>query len=94
MASKKIYDVCVSTGSYTDQNGQEKQRWMNVGVMFKNDTGYVSIKLEAIPTKRSDDGFLWLSCFAPKEREQKPQQPGFREQAQGAQEGFGDIIPF
>jgi hypothetical protein len=89
MASKRIYDVCVSTGSYTGQDGQEKQRWMNVGVMFKNDSGYVSIKLEAIPTRRNEDGELWLSCFAPKEK-QAPQQQGFREQSQRGADGFED----
>ena len=78
MASKKIFDVCTSTGSYTGPDGSEKQRWMNVGVMFKNDSGYVSIKLEAIPTRRNEQGELWLSCFVPKEKEQ-PAQQGFRD---------------
>ena len=80
MASKKIFDVCTSTGSYTGPDGSEKQRWMNVGVMFKNDSGYVSIKLEAIPTRRNEQGELWLSCFVPKEKEQPAQQQGFRDQ--------------
>ena len=79
MASKKIFDVCTSTGSYTGPDGSEKQRWMNVGVMFKNDSGYVSIKLEAIPTRRNEQGELWLSCFVPKEKEQPAQQQGFRD---------------
>ena len=97
MASKKIYDVMVSTGSYTGDDGQEKQRWMNVGVMFKNDSGYVSIKLEAIPTKRNEQGELWLSCFAPKPYEPKApaQQGGFRDKpAPPAGEFVDDDIPF
>ena len=91
MASKKIFDVMVSTGSYTGDDGQEKQRWMNVGVMFKNDSGYVSIKLEAVPTKRNEQGELWLSCFAPKPYQPKDQrQSGFTAQAPEGSEGFRD----
>ena len=94
MASKKIFDVCSSTGSYMAEDGTEKQRWMNIGVMFKNDSGYVSIKLEAVPTKRNEEGELWLSCFAPKPRE--PKQQGFRENTAPATDGFedADIPPF
>ena len=96
MASKKIFDVMVSTGSYTGDDGQEKQRWMNVGVMFKNDSGYVSIKLEAIPTKRNEQGELWLSCFAPKPYQPKePAQGGFRDKPTPPADNFGDPdIPF
>ena len=97
MASKKIFDVMVSTGSYKNDQGEEKQRWMNVGVMFKNDSGYVSIKLEAVPTKRNEQGELWLSCFAPKPREDKAsaQQGGFRDKPTQPAGEFGDPdIPF
>ena len=91
MASKKIYDVVTSTGSYTGQDGQEKKRWLTVGVVFQNDEGYVSMKLDAIPAKRNDQGEMWLSLFVPKPREQKPaQQQGFREPQQPRSDGFAD----
>ena len=83
MASKKIYDVVTSTGTYNDpQTGEEKKRWLTVGVVFQNDAGYVSMKLDAIPTKRNEEGDMWLSLFVPKAREQPAQQQGgFRQQA-------------
>ena len=91
MASKKIYDVVTSTGTYNDpQTGEEKKRWLTVGVVFKNDAGYVSMKLDAIPAKRNEEGDMWLSLFAPREREQKPAQQGFREQSQRGADGFED----
>jgi predicted RNA-binding protein with PUA-like domain len=93
MASRKIYDVVTSTGTYNDpQTGEEKKRWLTVGVVFENDAGYVSMKLDAIPAKRNEHGEMWLSLFTPKPREQKqaPQQQGFREQSQRGADGFED----
>jgi hypothetical protein len=90
----KVFDVVVSTGSYTGDDGQEKQRWMNVGAVFKNDEGRVSIKLDAIPARRNETGELWLSCFEPKPRQQTQNTPP-PAPAQAAQDDFADDqIPF
>ncbi len=92
MSSKVVFDVCASTGSYIGQDGQEKQRWINVGCVFKNEQGRVSIKLDAIPVRTNDKGELWLSCFVPKQRQQPAQQPPPQ---QPANDGFEDpTIPF
>ena len=38
--SKKLYDLAVRNGSYTDRNtGEEKGRWLNVGAMIEGDKG-------------------------------------------------------
>ena len=46
MASKKVKDVAVKTGSYTDRDGKTKNRYENIGGMFKSDDGsfYLMIK--------------------------------------------------
>jgi hypothetical protein len=37
--NKKLYDVEVPLGVYTDKQGNEKTRWQNVGAMFEGEKG-------------------------------------------------------
>ena len=37
--TKKIYDLTVKTGEYTDHSGQTKGRYVNVGAMMERDDG-------------------------------------------------------
>ena len=37
--SKKIYDICVKTGSYTNRDGETKNRYINVGAVIQGDNG-------------------------------------------------------
>lgn len=39
MAMKKTHDICVAVGKYTDRNGAEKKRWLNVGRVMTGDDG-------------------------------------------------------
>ena len=102
MSSKLIYEVCGSAGTYKAQDGSEKTRWIKAGVVFKNDKGYVSMKLDAIPSRRNENGELWLSLFVPQDKKpaEKPAQEhtgGFREPAvnTGGPDGVGeDDLPF
>jgi len=83
---KKLYDAVVTTGKYTDRGGNEKTRYLTVGAVFEGEKG-LSLKLEALPTV----GFNgWINFYAPREREQKPQQ----QSAPAADDDFGDSIPF
>lgn len=58
---KRVYDAVVKTGTYTDRDGNEKSRYMNVGVVLQGDKG-MSLKLEAIPI--NFDG--WINFYEPK----------------------------
>lgn len=75
--SKVIGDVCVSTGSYKDNNGQDKTRFTKLGVLVQSDKGNFSIHLDAVPVgvvyraKEGDSG-IWLSVFAKQERQERP----------------------
>lgn len=46
---KKQYDICVITGKYRDQLGQEHNRYTRVGVHFVYDDGTFSSRLETLP---------------------------------------------
>jgi len=37
--SKKAYDLVVKTGSYTDRNGNQKNKYENVGSVMENEDG-------------------------------------------------------
>ena len=44
--TRKIADLAIPAGSYTDRNGNDKTRWENVGGMFETDNGrrFITIK--------------------------------------------------
>ncbi len=44
--TRKIADLAIPAGSYTDRNGNDKTRWENVGGMFENDSGRKFITLK------------------------------------------------
>ena len=43
--SRKIADLAIPAGSYTDRNGNDKTRWENVGGLFETDNGRKFITL-------------------------------------------------
>lgn len=98
MATKR-YDVVAITGKYTDRQGQEKSRYLNVGAVFENDRGNLSMKLEALPVGTEWSG--WLQLFEPREqdgqrgRTEQRQEPQ-RRSAPGPSgvEDYDDGIPF
>ena len=85
-------DVCFPAGKYI-KDGEEKTRWMKVGVCLQTDKG-IRIKLDAIPVVTDENG-LWMSVF---ERDDNPRQSAAPQQkpapapAQAPLEG-GDV-PF
>lgn len=65
-------DVCAITGKYTDQAGQEKNRYIRVGAWFQSEKG-ISVKLEAAPYPNGK-GEVWLSLFVAQQQQQRPPQ--------------------
>lgn len=63
MATKK-YDVVAVTGQYTDKNGDQKNRYMNCGVVLSTDKGF-RLKLEAMPV--GSEG--WFMLMEPRQQE-------------------------
>ena len=72
----KTHDLAVKTGTYTDRQGNEKGRWMNVGsVLETNDRGRVillnrTFNPAGVPNPDGRDTVM-LSMFEPKDRDQQ-----------------------
>jgi hypothetical protein len=61
MASKYYGDLVFSTGEY-EKDGETKKRWSKAGAVFRDDeTGNMSVKLEAVPA--SPDWSGWMKIF-------------------------------
>ena len=60
MSMRKIGDVVATVGTYT-KNGQEKKRYAKCGVMFEDDQGRLSMKVDTMPVTPDWSG--WLSVF-------------------------------
>lgn len=70
---KKIYDLAVKTGSYTNSNGEEKGRYINIGSVMEGDNGKFML-LDATfnpagaPRKEGKDSIM-VSMFEPKAKD-------------------------
>jgi hypothetical protein len=77
-------------GKYTDQNGQEKTRWLRCGAIITTQAGKMAIKLDTLPLApapvEGGEGGIWLQCFEPNQpagnmHTAAPPQGGFRQPA-------------
>lgn len=99
MASKKIKDLAVKTGSYQDRDGKEKGRYENVGGLFKSDDGSVFVMLKrtfnpaGVPDLSGKGGdSIVIGAFDLKDAQPTQQQAApQRQQAPAVQD---DDIPF
>ena len=101
----KKYDIVAVTGTYKDQQGNEKKKYQNVGAVLEGQNGPY-IVLEKWFSPAGIEGPCFLGMFEPKPRgqqqqQQAPQQPQQQQSpAQPAQppgQGFDDMsgdIPF
>lgn len=88
--AKKLYDVAVKTGSYTDASGQTKGRYENIGVMLEGQDGpYLMLKRTFNPAGvPSDRDTIICSLFKPRD-----DQGGYTQQPR-QQQPIDDEIPF
>lgn len=88
MALKKTHDAVYAGEKYTDREGNEKTRYVNVGALFARDDGSLTMKLESLPI-----GFNgWINFYEPKAREGEQRQQ--RQAQQKPVDDFGDDAPF
>lgn len=70
---KKIYDLCVKTGTYTS-NGEQKNRYATVGSCMENDDGAMFLFLHkhfnpaGVESKEGSDSII-VSMFTPKPKD-------------------------
>jgi len=79
------YEVKAVTGTYKDNNGNEKQRTVKVGVIIEGRNGFM-MKLEAIPV--GWDGWAYLN--APEARSSGGNRPQRAAPPPPADDGFDD----
>mgnify|MGYP000894787971 CR=1 FL=1 len=71
---RKIKDLAVKTGSYTDRNGETKNRYENVGSILQMDDGSKMMLLKrsfnpaGVPFREGSDQIV-ISLFDPKEKD-------------------------
>lgn len=99
MATQRIKDLAVRTGTYTDSNGEQKGRYENIGSLFKKDDGNLFMTIKAtfnpagIEREPGKDSII-ISLFDPKDKQQAapPQRPqrqaAPQRQPQGQPHGF------
>lgn len=102
--AKKLYDLAVKTGTYTNKNGEEKGRWLNVGAVMLSDDGSKFIMLQRTfnPAGVPDlsgrgGGSVLLSMFEPKDKDNQPQDQvsrGNNTRPVKSMEDLDDDIPF
>lgn len=92
MGMRKTHDAVFAGEKYTDRDGNEKTRYMNMGALFTRDDGSMCLKLESIPV-----GFTgWVNFYEPKgEQGERPARTRPQRTAQPAPSGDpDDDIPF
>jgi hypothetical protein len=71
---KKLYDLAVKTGSYTNGNGDTKNRYVNIGAIMEKEDGGRMIFLNrtfnpaGVPTEPDRESII-VSMFAPKKND-------------------------
>jgi outer membrane PBP1 activator LpoA protein len=80
------FNITFPNGTYTDKEGNEKTRWLNVGTLFiSEDKKRMAIKLDAVPTSQEFDG--WLNVF----QKQKSNGSTIDQAKQPSQDGIDDL---
>ena len=89
------YEVVAAGEKYQDKDGNEKTRWVKMGVVLERNDGSLSLKIESIPV-----GFTgWANLWTPQPKEQRPAQDRqaqerLQTRGQKALEEMPDDIPF
>jgi len=94
MAATKIRDLAVKVSEYTDNQGQTKGRYENVGSMMKGEDGGIFLIFKrtfnpaGVPNPEGRDS-LMISCFELRDQQQGGQQQPQQQQRQAPQQQTG-----
>tara|TARA_R110002020_G_scaffold54301_1_gene151544 strand:+ start:688 stop:1044 length:357 start_codon:yes stop_codon:yes gene_type:complete len=100
--AQKLYDVTVKTGEYTNNQGETKGRYENIGTMMQGDNGpFLILKRTfnpaGVPNPDNKDSVI-CSCFEPQQQNnnqqmnQQQNQGGFNQQGNNNQQQ-GNFAP-
>lgn len=106
MAATKLYDLAVVVSTYTNAQGEKKNRYQNVGAVMQSDQGGKFIMLErwfnpaGVPNPDNRSNVL-LSMFEPRDnnnagggQQQAPRQQQAPAARPAPSDDFDDNIPF
>jgi hypothetical protein len=90
----KTHDLAVKVGSYTNQQGETKSRYQNVGALMQGDKGPFIMLAKwfnpaGVTDERGGESIL-ISVFEPKVKDDAPRQAKPPRQAP-ASSGFDDL---
>lgn len=70
------YHVKAAVSEYTDNSGQAKKRYQQIGIVTETAKGDLMIKIESIPMFAMKEGALWAYLNTPDEKQatDKPKQ--------------------
>ena len=63
----KIMDATITTGEYTNAQGEQKKSYLKIGTLFVYQDGGMSLKLDAVPVGNGNINFY----------EKKPKEQGY-----------------
>ncbi len=89
MSWRKVADVSAVVGKY-QKDGQDKNKYMNCGVILKDENGRSCIKLSCLPFKEDGTVASFLSIY-PVEKKDEPNPPP---PPPPTRDEFDDSIPF
>ena len=75
MKSKVKFEAVATIGKYTDNQGQEKKRYLKCGTVFESEDGRLSMKLDAMPCGPDWSGYIQFFDIKPREGQQRAEQP-------------------
>jgi hypothetical protein len=82
--AKLLNELTVITGTYTNSQGQQKNRYQRIGSIIETKNGPM-LKIDVVPLKEGGwDGWAYIN--EPRERDEQPRQ---QRQPQGS--GFDDM---
>lgn len=100
MGARRVYDLAVVVGSYTDRTGQQKNRYQNIGVVMQKDDGGKFILMDrsfnpsGVPFDASKGNTILVSMFEPRQDGQAQTGGGQSAGAPAKPSEGADEIPF
>lgn len=89
--AKLIKEITVITGTYTNKDGEEKNRYQRIGSVLDTKNGEM-MKIDMIPLKKGGwDGWAYLN--QPRDEQQQP-KPQLRQQHGSGFDDMADDVPF
>jgi hypothetical protein len=74
--ARPTHKAVATVGKYTDKDGVEKKRYMQCGVVFTDEQGRQSMKLDGIPVTPEWSGWISLFPMDDDRQEERPRNSG------------------